>query len=138
MKTTRQRAQIIKGLADYSVLLRFCMYQEIVGKQNAYNDQGEGYYDNVNTGRDEGRIEYSALGANLLFTPTDQVELEYTYQRERTDQDTPPLLNVGQPGQLFCDVFNFCSPDEDTPVSGDRWKTFDWQASKPERQPLKQ
>ena len=60
---------------------------------------------------------------NLLASPTDTLELEYTAQIESTDQDTPPLLNVGQPGQLFCDGFGFCSPDLDTPVSGGRWKT---------------
>ena len=89
----------------------------------AYHDQGEGYYDNVNTGRDAGRVEYQSFGVNLLATPMDNLELEYTGQFERTDQDTPPLLNVGQPGQLFCDGFGFCSPDLDTPVSGDRWRT---------------
>ena len=87
------------------------------------HDQGEGYFENVNTSRDDGEVEYESLGANLLYSPTDMLELEYTYQRERTDQDTPPLLNVGQPGQLFCDAFGWCSPDTSTPVSGDRWKT---------------
>ena len=48
---------------------------------------------------------------NLLASPSDQLEIEYTAQIERTDQDTPPLLNVGQPGQLFCDAFGFCSPE---------------------------
>jgi len=36
------------------------------------------------------------------------------------DQHTPITLNVGQPGQLFCDAFGFCSPDLETPTSGDR------------------
>ncbi len=88
-----------------------------------YNDQGEGYFKNVNTGRHDGQVEYTALGANVLFTPTDGLELEVTVNREETDQDTPPLLYVGQPGQVFCDVFGFCAPSVDTPLSGDRWKT---------------
>jgi iron complex outermembrane receptor protein len=87
------------------------------------DDQGEGFYDNINTGRDEGRVEYQSLGFNALYSARDDLELEYTYQRERTDQDTPPLLNVGQPGQLFCDAFGFCSPSLTTPISGDRYKT---------------
>ncbi len=33
------------------------------------------------------------------------------------------LLNAGQPGQLFCGAFGFCSPDLHTPTSGDRLKT---------------
>ncbi len=87
----------------------------------AYNEQGEGYFDNINTGKDEGRSEYTSFGINPLWTPMEGLEIEWTYQTERTDQDTPPLLNVGQPGQLFCDAFGWCSPDIRTPVSGDRY-----------------
>ena len=87
-----------------------------------HHDQNEGFFENLTRGRDEGRIEYTSLGANLLFTPTDNLEIEYTYQNEDTDQDTPVLLNVAQPGQLFCDAFGFCSPDVRTPASGDRYQ----------------
>lgn len=105
-------------------LLNFGVGEKLAVKlTGTYDDQGEGFYDNINTGRDEGRIEYQSVGVNLLFDATETLEFEYTAQIERTDQDTPPLLNVGQPGQLFCDAFGFCSPDLDTPISGDRWKT---------------
>ncbi len=105
-------------------LLNFGIGEQVAVKlTGTYDDQGEGFYDNVNTGRDEGRVEYQSFGANILYSPIDNLEIEYTTQIERTDQDTPPLLYVGQPGQLFCDVFGFCSPDIDTPLSGDRWKT---------------
>lgn len=88
-----------------------------------HRNQGQGFYTNGNTGRDEGRIEYQSFGANVLYE-TDSVEFEYTMQREYTDQDTPPLLNVGQPGQLFCDAFGWCSPNTQTPVSGSRYITL--------------
>ncbi|MGI9328905.1 MAG: TonB-dependent receptor [Pseudomonadales bacterium] len=105
-------------------LLNFGIGEQVAVKlTGTYDDQGEGFYDNVNTGRDEGRVEYQSFGGNILYSPTDNLEIEYTTQIERTDQDTPPLLYVGQPGQLFCDSFGFCSPDIDTPLSGDRWKT---------------
>lgn len=105
-------------------LLNFGVGEKLAVKlTGSYDDQGEGFYDNINTGRDEGRIEYQSVGVNVLFDATDTLELEYTAQIERTDQDTPPLLNVGQPGQLFCDAFGFCSPDLNTPISGDRYKT---------------
>lgn len=105
-------------------LLNFGVGENLAVKlTGTFDDQGEGYYDNVNTGRDEGRIEYQSMGVNLLFDASDTLELEYTAQIERTDQDTPPLLNLGQPGQLFCDAFGFCSPDLNTPISGDRYKT---------------
>lgn len=87
----------------------------------SYNKQGKGYYNNLATGRDAGRSEYTNFGANVLFSPSDDVELEYTFVTEHTLQDTPPLLNVGQPGQLFCDAFGYCSPDIHTPITGDRY-----------------
>jgi iron complex outermembrane receptor protein len=108
----------VEGLLNFGVGERVAV--KLTG---AYDDQGEGYYDNVFTGQDAGRIEYRSFGGNILVDVTDTLEVEYTTQVERTDQDTPPLLNVGQPGQLFCDAFGFCSPDLDTPVSGDRWDT---------------
>ncbi len=105
-------------------LINFPIGDQVAVKlTGAYHDQGKGYYRNINTGRKDGQYEYTSFGGNILYTPTDTVEIEYTAQIERTDQDTPPLLNVGQPGQLFCDAFGFCSPSVDTPVSGDRWRT---------------
>lgn len=105
-------------------LLNFGVGENLAVKlTGTFDDQGEGYYDNINTGRDEGRIEYQSFGVNLLFDVSDTLELEYTGQIENTDQDTPPLLNLGQPGQLFCDAFGYCSPNLNTPISGDRWKT---------------
>ncbi len=90
----------------------------------SYRDQGEGYYTNLVTGREDGQSEYMAFGINPLWAPNENLEIELTYLGERTDQDTPPLLNVGQPGQLFCAGFGSCSPDINTPVSGDRYNVL--------------
>ncbi len=110
--------------ARIDALVNFPITEQLAAKlTGTFEDRGKGYYDNINTGRDEGRVEYRSYGVNLLATPTDSLELEYTGQFERTDQDTPPLLNVGQPSQLFCDALGFCSPNPRTPISGDRWKT---------------
>ncbi|MSQ97753.1 MAG: TonB-dependent receptor [Xanthomonadales bacterium] len=92
----------------------------------AYRDQNQGYFTNLVTGRHDGKSEYTSWGVNVLWTPVENLELEYTLQQERTNQDTPPLLNVGQPGQLFCDVpiWGWCSPNTTTPVSGGRYLTL--------------
>jgi iron complex outermembrane receptor protein len=87
----------------------------------SYRDQGEGFFTNSTTGRKDGQSEYTAYGINALFAPTDGVEIELTYHIERTDQDSNQLLNAGQPGQLFCDYYEWCSPNTSTPVSGDRF-----------------
>ena len=86
-----------------------------------YRNQDEGYFDNIATGRDDGQYEYTSVGVNLLWLPIDTLELEWTSVIEETDQDSNTLLNVGQPGQLFCDVYAWCSPNTDTPVTGDRY-----------------
>jgi iron complex outermembrane receptor protein len=90
----------------------------------AYRNQGKGFYDNLNTGRHDGQMEYTSFLVNPMWTPREGLEIEYTYQQERTTQDTPSLLNVGQPGQIFCDAFGWCSPSIRTPVSGDRYDTL--------------
>lgn len=87
----------------------------------AKRDQREGYYENVEIGRDVGRNDYQSVGVNLLWNPTDTLELEYTGQFEETDQDTPPLLNVAQPGRhSFCDTYGYCSPSLTSTITGDR------------------
>lgn len=87
----------------------------------AKNEQSEGYFTNTNTGDDNGRVDYQSYGINLLFNANENLEFEYTYQDEETDQDTPPLLNVGQPGTVFCDGFRLCAQSVSTPSSGDRF-----------------
>ena len=87
----------------------------------SYRDQGEGYFHNSTTGREDGQSEYKAGGINLLFAPRDGLEFEWTSLIERTDQDSNQLLNAGQPGQAFCDVYGWCSANTSTPVSGDRY-----------------
>lgn len=85
-------------------------------------EQDEGFFDNVVTSREDGQSEYTSFGANFLWKPSENVELEWTSVLEETEEDTNILLNVGQPGQLFCDAFGFCSPSTSTPVTGDRYR----------------
>ena len=98
--------------------------QLAVKLSGAYRKQGEGYFTNLVTGRKDGQSEYTSGGINIMWSPAENVEIEWTYLVERTDQDSPPLLNVGQPGQLFCIVWGWCSPDTSTPVSGDRYQNL--------------
>lgn len=87
----------------------------------AKRDQQEGFFDNISTGDDEGRVDYETYGINFLWNATDALELEYTYQNEETVQDTPPLVNMAQPDTLFCSSFGLCAQSLTTPSSGDRY-----------------
>ncbi|MFK7829876.1 MAG: TonB-dependent receptor [Congregibacter sp.] len=89
----------------------------------AKNDQQEGYFFNVSTQDDDGMVDYQSYGLNVLWNPTETLELEYTYQNEETTQDTPPLTNMAQPDTVFCASFGLCAQSLTTPSSGDRYKT---------------
>lgn len=105
-------------------ILNFGLGENVAVKlSGAKRDQQEGYYQNDAIGRDVGRNDYQSFGANVLWTPTDTLEIEYTGQIEETDQDTPPLLNTGQPRHVFCSVYGYCSPNINSTITGDRRKT---------------
>jgi len=108
----------------YDGILNFGVTDNLAVKLSAArNNLRDGYYENVALGRDEGKIDYQSYGFNALWNATDNFELEYTYTNEETDQDTPPLLNVGQPDQLFCSAFELCAQSVNLPTTGDRYKT---------------
>lgn len=128
--TTETSAKVRASYGNYQTsgvdgVLNFGAGETLAIKlSGAYRNQDEGFFTNLNTGRKDGQYEYKSLGINPLWMPMDNLEIEYTYLRERTDQDTPLLLNVGQPGQLFCTPFGWCSPNTTTPVSGSRYRVL--------------
>ncbi len=119
--------KIRAGIGDYDTLyfdgiFNFGVTDNLAVKLSAAkHDQGEGYFTNTNDGDDNGRVDYQSFGVNLLFTATEALEFEYTYQDEDTDQDTPPLLNVAQADTLFCSAFGLCAQGVQTPSSGGRF-----------------
>jgi iron complex outermembrane receptor protein len=122
-------AKIRAGIEDYDTyyadgIFNFGITDDLAAKISlAKRDQQDGYYDNVTTGEDGvGANDYESYGINLLWDASDDLEFEFTYQNEDIDQDTPPLLNTAQPRHAFCSGFGFCSPNENTPITGDRYK----------------
>ena len=117
------------GYEDYDTYYADAIFNFGIGENigiklsAAKRDQQEGYYDNVSLGRDVGRNDYQSIGANILWSPTDSLEIEYTWQKEETDQDTPPLLNTGQSRHLFCSAYGYCSPSQSSTITGSRYKT---------------
>lgn len=116
------------GVGDYDTVwldgvVNFGVTEDLAVKLSAAkNDQAEGYFTNVNTGDDEGFVDYESYGINFVWNASETLELEYTYQNEETDQDTPPLTNMAQPDTLFCGAFGYCAESVKTPSSGDRYK----------------
>tara|TARA_R110001592_G_scaffold363372_2_gene686180 strand:- start:42949 stop:45201 length:2253 start_codon:yes stop_codon:yes gene_type:complete len=116
------------GVEDYDTyfgdaIINFGITDDIAAKISlAKRDQQEGYYKNITEGGDAGRNDYESYGINLLWDATDTLAFEATYQKEKTKQDTPPLLNTAQQRHAFCTGFGFCSPSADEPITGDRYK----------------
>lgn len=114
------------GVGDYETqymdgIVNFGITDNLAAKLSvAVRDQQEGYYKNLSTSKDSGQNDYQSYGVNLLFDANEDLQFEYTYQKEETDQDTPPLLNTGQSHHLFCTAFGYCSPSADKPITGDR------------------
>ena len=121
-------ADVRMGYGDYDTfwldgVLNFGVTDNFAVKlSGAKHDQNEGYFTNINNGGDEGRVDYQSYGINLLWSATENLEFEYTYQKEETDQDTPPLVNMAQPDTLFCSVYGLCAQSLTTPSSGDRYR----------------
>jgi iron complex outermembrane receptor protein len=129
------------GIENYDTfyvdgVLNFGVTDNLAGKVVlAARDQGEGYFSNATTGQsDRGKVDYQSYNINFLWTATDALELEFTYQEEETDQDTPELINTAQDRHLFCNNtgqspgntvdYGYCSPSLNSPISGDRYTTL--------------
>ena len=102
-------------------IFNFALSDQLAVKLTAsMRDQNEGYYDNVSRRGDQGRQDYTNLGVNLLWNPMDTLELEYTYNREELDQDTPPLVNITRSDQAFCIFKGYCGTALGNTITGDR------------------
>ncbi len=121
-------AKLRAGIEDYDTyygdaIINFGITDDIAAKVSlAKRDQQEGYYKNVTSKKDVGRNDYQAYGINLLWDVNEKLAIEGSYQKEETDQDTPPLLNTGQERHLFCFAYGYCSPSLSEPITGDRLK----------------
>jgi len=152
--TMKTGGTILAGYGDYDTSNLEGIFNFRLGEQvglkltGAYRNQDEGYYTSVcdptvavtsatpactTSGQDIGQNEYTNYGANILWTATDNLDLEFTYDKEETTQDTPTLVNASQNNNpelnnSWCDQFPtngalFCAPSLTTPTSGDRLNT---------------
>ncbi|UVO49715.1 TonB-dependent receptor [Sphingomonas sp. SUN019] len=95
----------------------------------------DGYIYNTLQNQDGQRSDFTALGVQLLLTPTPGLELSFSFDDQNTDQDPPQLSNVSGPtsllgappiarSNLFCAVLNQCSPAFGVPQQGDRYQSI--------------
>ena len=86
----------------------------------AYNST-DGYIFNRTQNQPGQKSDFRAIGAQLLVTPTDALEISVSYDHQLTRQDPGQLQALTKPTDLFCSAYKFCSPTPGTPISGDRY-----------------
>jgi iron complex outermembrane recepter protein len=86
----------------------------------AYNST-DGYIFNRTQNQPGQKSDFRAIGAQLLVTPADALEISVSYDHQLTRQDPGQLQALTKPTDLFCSAYNFCSPTPGTPISGDRY-----------------
>ena len=93
----------------------------IAAKLSGAYERSDGYIHNRFYDQPGQRSEFYALAGALLFEPTDRLDLQLSYDHQKTKQDPPQLLAVNRPTDLFCAVYAQCSPAPGVPTSGDRY-----------------
>ena len=81
----------------------------------------DGWYYNRTLGKDVGDSEFKSVSPSFVWKPTDSVEVYYRFDKNWQDQDANTVVNMAQPGQVYCFHYNQCAKNGDTPQSGDRY-----------------
>jgi iron complex outermembrane receptor protein len=88
----------------------------------------DGYFYHIDKDVDVGKQDYRALNASVLLVPLDGLEIYYRFDRQWQDQDANTVVNMAQPGQLWCNLReagfpfeNHCAVSLTVPESGGRY-----------------
>jgi iron complex outermembrane receptor protein len=83
--------------------------------------ESDGWFYNSTLERDVGEMEYTIISPSFTWKPTENFEIYYRYDQTSQDQDANTLLNMGQPGQVWCFYYDQCAQSLTVPQSGDRY-----------------
>jgi iron complex outermembrane receptor protein len=83
--------------------------------------QNDGWFYNRTQDEDVGEMEFYSVSPSVLWRPTDALEIYYRFDKSWQDQDANTVVNMAQPGQVWCFYYNQCADSLDTPQSGDRY-----------------
>jgi iron complex outermembrane receptor protein len=83
--------------------------------------ENDGWFYNRTLGKDVGAMEFYSVSPSFVWKPTDALEIYYRFDKSWQDQDANTVLNLAQPDQLFCLVYDECAQSVRTPQSGDRY-----------------
>ena len=85
--------------------------------------ESDGYIYNAFLDQDAQRSDFTAIGVQLLLTPTPNLEILLSFDDQNTRQDPPQLMNLAKDSDLFCAVYDQCAVRafQGVPQSGDRY-----------------
>ncbi len=119
-RLTYERFHTIKAEGVVS----FGVTENVAVKFTGAYESTDGYMYNRTQHRRGQKSDFGALGTQVLFTPTDALELSVSYDYQKTRQDAPVSLAVLRPTDYFCTGFGQCSPAPGVPTSGDRYTSL--------------
>lgn len=106
---------------DLQGVVSFGLAENVALKVSGAYNTSDGYIFNRTQNQPGQKSDFRAIGAQLLFTPTDKLEISVSYDHQLTRQDPPQLQAITKPTDLFCAGFGYCSPRPGVPISGDRY-----------------
>jgi iron complex outermembrane recepter protein len=106
---------------DLEGLVSFGLGDVAAVKLTAAHRRTDGYFFNRTLNQDAQRSHFSAIGAQLLLTPMEKLEISLSYDHQHTRQDPPQLQNLAKPTDAFCGLFGQCRVSLTVPQSGNRY-----------------
>ncbi len=108
--TLKAEAVVSGGLSD-----------KVAVKVSGAYEKSDGYIYNRFYQQPGQRSEFYSFGGAVLFQPTENLDIQLSYDHQKTKQDPPQLLAVNKPTDLFCAAYGQCSATPRAPTSGDRY-----------------
>ncbi len=106
---------------DAQGIVSFGLAENVAIKVTGAYNSTDGYIFNRTQNKPGQKSDFRAIGGQLLVTPTEALEISVSYDHQLTRQDAGQLQVLTRPTDLFCAVYNYCSPKPGTPASGDRY-----------------
>lgn len=106
---------------DLQGVVSFGLAPNVAVKVSGAYNSTDGYIYNTTQNQPGQKSDFRSVGAQLLLTPTPDLEVSLSYDHQLTRQDPPQLSALTKPTDLFCSGYGYCSPTPGVPITGDRY-----------------
>jgi len=96
--------------SDVKVMLTGPLVEDkLAGKLGYYNLQSDSHTRRYETGKRDDGMDREAFVGSLLWTPFDNLEIQFNADYLEDNSTYPGMLGLTQPGEAFCDNFGVCA-----------------------------